>query len=781
MKRLAARLAIGLVVLVALVPVGFRIWVGAAAPPLDGREAVPGLGDSVVVLWDSLAVPHIVARSDSDAVAALGYLHARDRMWQLDLLRHAAEGRLSELFGARTLRPDRAIRARELSRLARERWAVAGDTARRIAAAYARGVNAWLATGHRPPELRLLGHTPEPWSPVNSVEIGLVEAWDLHSDNGEIAHARALATLGAARAADLFVGYPDSAPVIVEATAGTALSPAAGRWSSGEPRATASNSWAIGAAHTRSGKPILGNDPHLPLSAPSIWYLAGIHAPGYEVVGVTIPGLPVVVLGHTAHHGWGFTNGMIDDVDYVEERITPDTARYLTPSGWADVEVVVETLRVKGEDPVVYRRRRTADGPLVDVGWQPDSTTAFALRWTAQTPSDELTALIGMARARSVAEFEAALGQFRVPEQNVVYADGDGTIAYFLAGRVPVRDSGGGDGTRPAPGWTGAGRWTRDLSPAELPRAVNPASGFVVTANNRVVGDAFPIPIRADYDLPERAERIWEMVRRDSGATAAAVAREQVDVVNVFLRRVTPIAADALAAACTPPVRDPLLRACGEAGTRGRELAERLRRWDGAMAADRIEPTLVWSWYRELQALTYDDESPGFRPHAALHRWLLAGSSPWFDDVRTPEHEDLAALARRAMVGVLARGDPRPWGEIHTLTEEHPLGEVPVLGRLAGFNVGPLHLGGGNNTVAVCPSPEYQPPFTCTEGPSMRHVVDFGDVDGVGGFILPAGQSGNPRSPHYRDQTGRWMRGELWIVPVDVRRVRATDTLRLVP
>jgi penicillin amidase len=198
------------------------------------------------------------------------------------------------------------------------------------------------------------------------------------------------------------------------------------------------------------------------------------------------------------------------------------------------------------------------------------------------------------------------------------------------------------------------------------------------------------------------------------------------------------------------------------------------------MAADRTEPTLVWSWYRALQALTYDDESPDFRPTAPLQRWLLAGESRWFDDVRTPEHEDLPTLARQAMDTVLSRGAPRPWGAVHMHTEAHPLGDLPVLGWLAGFNVGPLHVGGGNQTVNVCPSNEYRPPFDCTEGPSMRHVVDFGDVDGSGGFILPAGQSGNPRSPHYRDQTARWIRGELWVVPVDVRRVHATDTLRLI-
>jgi penicillin amidase len=759
MIRIVRRTIMAVLVLIGVAMLGFRIWVGALNPPLGGREPIPGLGDSVAVLWDSLAVPHVIARSDSDLFAAIGYLHARDRMWEMDLLRHVAEGRLSELFGPRAIDTDRSLRGREIGRIALGSERVLGAVSRAATLAYARGVNAWLATGRRAVEFRILGHTPEPWRPEQSIEIALLEAWELHSDNGEIAHARAVLALGDVKAADLFVPYPDAAPVILEHTAGRG--PAAWRSSSSDAEATASNSWAFGPAHTRSGKPILENDPHLELRAPSIWYLVGAHAPGYEVVGVTIPGLPPVVLGHTASHGWGFTNGMIDDVDYVQERISTDTARYLTPAGWASVEVVVESLRVKGRDLVVYRRHRTANGPLVDVGWRPDSQTAYALRWTAQQPSDGLAALIGMARAANHREFESALETFRAPEQNVVYADTGGTIAYSLAGFVPVRRA--GDGSRPEPGWSPGGGWARTLTAAQLPRVTNPPSGYIVTANNRIVGDAFPTPIRADYDLPYRAERIWEMVRRDTAATAAIVAREQVDEVSVFLRRIAPIAADALEAGSHPA------------------LAEQVRHWNGAMAADRTEPTLVWSWYRELQALTYDDESPDFRPSGPLHRWILAGESPWFDDQRTPAHEDLAALARRAMDSVLARGAPRRWGEVHSHTQHHPLGAIPLLGWLAGFNVGPLRLGGGNQTVNVCPGSEFAPPYHCTEGPSMRHVVDFGDVDGTGGFILPTGQSGNPQSRHYRDQTARWVRGDLWIVPVDVTRVRATDTLVLAP
>lgn len=777
MRRLLGRLLLGLVALIALGLLIVRLWIGALAPGLAGRAAIPGLGDSVVVLWDSLGIPHVIAHSDSDFFAALGFLHARDRMWEMDLLRHAAEGRLSELFGTRTIAADRALREREMSRIARLRAQSVSPLTLVAGAAYARGVNAWLTTGRRAVEFRILRHTPEPWRVEHSIEIGLLEAWDLRSDHSEIPHARAIAKFGEAKAGDLFVPYPDSAPVILEGSGGVGTT--AGQTISVAPRATASNSWAIGPSHTRSGKPILGNDPHLELRTPSIWYLVGAHAPGYEVVGVTIPGLPPVVLGHTASHGWGFTNGMVDDLDYVQERITPDTARYLTPTGWAGVEVVVETLMVKGEQPVIYRRHRTANGPLVSTAWRPDSQTAYALRWTAQQPSDELSALIGMGRATTREQFEAAIETFRAPEQNIVYADSSGTIAYYLAGFVPVRRT--GDGTRPEPGWTPGGGWARMLTTAELPRIVNPPSGFIVTANNRIVGDSYPVVIRGDYDLPYRAQRIWEMVRRDTAATAVDVAREQMDQVSIFLRRMAPIAAQAIQAACMPHPPTPNPRLCGEQGTRGGQLADQVRGWNGDMNVGATEPTLVWSWYREVQELTYDDESPDYRPSAPLHRWLFAGQSPWFDDVRTTENEDMTVIAERAMDSVLARGAPRPWGEVHTHTMGHPLGTVPILGWLAGFSVGPLHLGGGNQTVNVCPTSEFTPPFRCTEGPSMRHVVDFGDVDGGGGFILPTGQSGAPRSKHYRDQTARWTRGDLWIVPLDVRHVHATDTLTLSP
>ncbi|MGH7567832.1 MAG: penicillin acylase family protein [Gemmatimonadales bacterium] len=775
MKRALGILGIAGVVVLTLFGAA-RLWLGSSLPPLGGREPVAGLGDSVVVLWDSLAVPHVLAASDSDFFTALGYLHARDRMWQMDLLRHAAEGRLSELFGAQTVASDRALRQLELRRIALARWAGIGPASRRLAAAYARGVNAWLGRGNRALEFRLLGHAPEPWEPLHSQEVGVLQAWDLRSSGDELELATAARQLGAARAAELVPEYPDTAPVIVAGYpcqppcvrrtpalgAGLPLRTGPGRT---PPPPAASNSWVIAGRRTASGKPILANDPHLTLRAPGVWYLVGAHSPGYEVVGATIPGAPVVVLGHTRHVAWGFTNGMVDDVDYVVEQLSPDSTRYRTAAGWATVEVVAETINVKGEpQPVVYARRRTGHGPLVDAGDGLDSNRALAMRWVGQDAgSDELGALVAMARATSWASFATALRAFRSPEQNVVYADATGVIAYVLAGYVPVRRRGGGDGITPTRGWTEEGRWERYLTSEELPRALNPLEGFIVTANNRIVGPAFPFVLTRSWDLPYRAQRIRELLQADSPATAVSVSRHQLDVVDPFGRAMKGLAA----------------RAALDAGRA--DLADRLRSWTGAMHVEAIEPTLFWAWYRELQRLTFQDDATDYWPAWPLHRWLARGESPWFDHAGTSDREDLQTLSRLAMRHVLDRGDVAPWGRVHETVMEHPLAATPLLGRLVRFSVGPLAAAGGNFTVNVSSSSRGQPPFRSTWGPSLRHVVDLGDVDGPGGgFILPGGQSGHPLSPHYRDQTAKWLRGELWVLPLELKKLVARDTLRLV-
>ncbi|HXF95174.1 MAG TPA: penicillin acylase family protein, partial [Gemmatimonadales bacterium] len=327
----------------------------------------------------------------------------------------------------------------------------------------------------------------------------------------------------------------------------------------------------------------------------------------------------------------------------------------------------------------------------------------------------------------------------------------------------------GGPPWLPAPAWTGEGAWVRDLEPAALPQTRNPARGWIVTANNRQTGAGYPHFLSRHYDLAYRAARIAELVQADSPATVASTSRHQMDIRDGFARRHRALAARAA-------------QALGRA-----DLADRLRAWPGDMRVDAVEPAVFWSWYRELERLIYEDQSPYYRPAWALDRWMAgeegggAGSGdPWIDDVRTPERETLDSLARRAMTAVIGARAPGPWGRLHRIVMNHPLAGVPVLGRWLGFRVGPLEAPGSNYTVNNARSPAEGPPFTSEWGPSLRHVVDFGNVDGAGGFILPTGQSGHPLSRHYRNQTERWRRGELWIIPVDVGRVRTVDTLLLV-
>ena len=789
MKRAAGAVAVAGVVLITLFGVA-RLWVLSSLAPLGGREPLPGLDDSVLVLWDSLAVPHVVARSDLDFFTTLGYLHARDRLWQLDLLRHAAQGRLSELFGGATIDADRELRELEISVIAAARLERAAPASRRVLEAYARGVNAWLERNPRPLELRLLRHVPEPWEPAQSLAIGVLQAWDLRTTGDEGDLAAVATSLGTARALELLPGPADSDAVIIGAVGeeqerlggersetaqhdprlATRLRPLPAprsrswAWDTHGGRSNASNAWAVSGRRTRSGRPILANDPHLTLRAPSIWYLVGAHAPTYQVVGATIPGIPVVVLGHTRRVAWGFTNAMVDDVDLVAEQLSGDSTSYRTPRGWAPVIVVAETIRVRGGQPVVYARRRTEHGPLITTEWRGalDSGRAYALRWLAQDGAgDEVEALRAMAQSRDWTEFQAATERFGSPEQSVVYADTAGRIGYVLAGRVPRRRR--GDWPFPSAGWSQAGDpWDGWVDARALPRVLDPASGWIVTANNRLVGPAYPHFVSRHYDVPYRARRIVELLRADTAATAASASRHQMDIVDVFARRFKSLAARAALAA-------------GRA-----DLADRLRGWDGAMDPGALEPTVFWRWYREVALLTFD-ETPAYHPVWPLHRWLAAGDSPWFDDRKTPGVETLDTIARLAMARVLADRGLLPWGDVHSTVMQHPLARVPLLGWLLGFSVGPLRTGGDDYTVNNSTSLDEGPLFSSSYGPSLRHVVDLGDVAGVGGFILPTGQSGHPLSRHYRDQAARWLNGALWLLPTDPDRVVAVDTLVLVP
>jgi penicillin amidase len=780
MKKLGYVLA-GLVALVAVALLGARWYVGRAEPD-PGRDAVlAGLGAPVEVWRDSLGVPHVWARDEADLFRAMGYVHAQDRLWQMELFRRVADGRMAEVLGADLVKTDRFLRSLGMGRAAAADERVLAPEARALLQAYADGVNGWLRDnpGPLPPEFMVLRFRPEPWTVRNSLAIAHIMAWDLADWNLGLDLQRAIANVGPELGRELFPAYPDTGLSILPgagaapAAAPEQPAPVAGADIPEIPplaaalldrvsAARASNAWVIGGARTRSRKPILANDMHLALQAPSLWYLAALHGGGLNVTGMTLPGVPLVIAGHSDRVAWGFTNAMVDDVDFFVEQVDPaDSTRYRTPEGWAPFTVRHDTIRVKGAPSVVHRVRSTRHGPVMSDVEPRAGGRVMAMRWTATEPSNVVAALMGMNRARSAAEFTRAMRDFRSPHQNVVFADVDGAFGYWMGGRVPVRSS--GNGILPVRGWTGEGEWTRFLSIDEHPRVLNPAEGFVVTANNRQAA-GFPHRIGNEYADPARATRIRELVVGGGRLTAADVARQQMDERDLFARR-------------------HLATAVKAARRTGDTAAIRLLAgWDGTASVDSRAAALFYTWFEELRTRVATDEfrgRPVYFSRAVLGRVLERGGSPWVDDVTTPRRETLDEVAAAAMRAAITVAAGRAWGEIHTTRIDHPLGVVGALDRSLGLNIGPFPTGGAGNTVNALGYRTRKPPFENGYGPSQRHVVDLARIDDEGGFIIPTGQSGIPTSRHYRDQTPMWRAGRLWRIPLDRSKAEARIVARL--
>jgi penicillin amidase len=531
--------------------------------------------------------------------------------------------------------------------------------------------------------------------------------------------------------------------------------------------ARASNAWVIGGARTRSGRPILANDMHLALRAPSLWYLAALHAPGFDVVGMTLPGAPYVVAGHNRAIAWGFTNAMVDDVDLFLEEVDPaDSTRYRTPDGSAPFQVLSDTIRVRGADPVVLRWRHTRHGPVISDAQPRLGGMPVALRWASQDRARPLSAIRSFNMARDWASFRAAVAAFDNPHQNVVYADTAGHIGYAMGGRIPVRGAGAQrPPTLPVPGWTGEWDWQGYHDDAEHPAALDPPHGYVVTANNRQAAGDRADRISGDWETPFRATRIRQLVQGAAGVDAAAVHRMQLDVGDVAAARYAPRAAE-LAARLGSSAQATLLRD-----------------WDHFARADSRAAALFYVWYARLRprlAETLYGDTAGYLPRPVVDRVLELGALPWDSVAGAAAWDSAAGAAWRDAVAI---ADGRTWGELHSLRVEHAMGSVPLLQRLFRLTIDGSAASGSTTTVNVLHHVGARFPITSMYGASQRHVVDMGAVDEAGGFILPTGQSGLPFERHYRDQFARWRRGGLWRVPLgrEAARARVVQQLRLSP
>ncbi|MDB4878829.1 MAG: hypothetical protein JWL60_275 [Gemmatimonadetes bacterium] len=780
------------------------VWALARAPATDRIATLPGLGAEVSVVYDDRAVPHVFAANELDAYRALGFVVARDRLFQLWLQTMAASGRLTEVAGPRALELDREMRRLGLPRAAERKLATASDSTRtaRIAAAYADGVNAWIAAmpaAELPLEFRLLGMVPARWSPVDSYHLLNRMGWMLASISVERDRDRAAARVGRAAAESLFPGVvpiqepiqptgagrptmgtgrlvPPGAPDSAAGAMVIALddiAPSSGRRGD-EPPSMASNNWAVSPRRTAAGHALLAGDPHLDLTLPSIWYEAHLVVPGaLDAYGVTIPGAPAIVIGFNRDVAWTFTNTGTDVLDLYDE--TVDDAhrptRYRLDGAWHPLERRIERyLDRDGRSIAVDTVHYTHRGPMHAIAgrWR-------SMRWTVLEGGRELAGFANGARARSAAEFQAAMSaSYEAPAQNMLAADRGGHIAIRSTGRFPVR-AGDRDGGRVRDGSTRASDWTGALAPAEYPQALDPAQGFVASANQQPVDPATtPHWWGGSYD-PWRALRINALLRADSAVTPDAMRRLQTDPGSARAEQFVPYFLGAAQRLATAGDSSTLASLVGGALVLGA--------WDRRYLRDDRHAVLFEGAMRELARRTWDElQGPGPRvaPSSAVLAVLLADSaSVWWDDRITPLREmrdDILAASLVAAMRELERTRGAPgsdgwrWDRAQHANVKHLL-QLPALSSLE------LPPNGGPNTLSPVAG-------SGVHGASWRMVVELGPE--VRAWVAyPGGQSGNPASPRYRDHLPTWLKGELEPARVPATAAalpaaRRSGTLRLV-
>ncbi len=732
----------------------------ACLPQLEGTLQVRGLNARVEVLRDKQGVPHLRAQSLDDLIFAQGYVTAQDRLWQMDLSRRLGEGELAQVFGERMLRLDIENRTLGFREAAEQAAAQVGPDSRKMLAAYCRGVNTFIGThGNRLPiEFLLLRYQPRPWRESDSFAIALNMAKTLNTTwPDELMRERIRARLDPELYADLFpdhstLDHPVAEPLFEKRNSKfeTGKSKFETRNSSSfdfpissfDFDGVGSNNWVLNGTHTQSGRPLLSNDPHLPHQVPSVWYMIHLKAPGLDVSGVSLPGLPLVIIGHNERVAWGMTNTGPDVQDlYIESFDPRDPRKYLQSGEWVNAEERIETIKVRNSYDHPLTVKVTRHGPVISH----DGNRNLALRWTALEPHALRFPFLKINQAQSWREFTAALREFSGPMQNFVYADVDGNIGYYAAGWVPIRKQ--GDGSVPSPGSTDDCEWRGYIPFESLPHAYNPPSGTIVTANGRIVPDGYPYFITHKWEAPYRTARIYDLLGAGAQFRVADMLRIQTDIHPLDDEWV---AKQLVAASAQHPPES----------ADAQYALTVLRNWDGEARADSAG-TLVCELTR--RALLKRILKPKLGDNLSGYRWPMSTtflqnvlSNRWTRWLPPGDADFDVTLVRSLEEGVkqipgLAHTHDRSewqWGKTIPLTFHHPVGDrIRVLGWF--LNVGPFPQPGTQSTVKQT---------TANLGPSMRMVIDFSNLDNsVQNITL--GESGQVFSPHYKDQLHAWYDG----------------------
>ncbi len=762
-----------------------------SVPQREGTLSVPGLTGPVEILRDTYGIPHITAENDHDLYFAQGFVHAQDRLFQMDVERRLARGELAEIYGETVLPADRLFRHLGFSARAPGLFASLPEKSKAIIRSYCEGVNAAMATlGAWPVEFRLLRSAPREFTPEDVTAIGLLKSFGLAQWGEEAVLFRARGTLSREKADELMPQVIPGSPVIAPgfvASGSPGLSPSVlsdGLASLGGPAgalllAGGSNAWAVSGKKSTTGRPILASDPHILLPSPSLWYENHLVAPGVDVYGVSFPGAPCVVIGHNPDIAWGFTNAMLDDVDFFVEKV--DGERVMFRGKWVPMRKRLEKIRVRGKGEETLPVWETPHGPVLSPVLSGISS-ALSLRWVGFDGGDSPGALHALNRARNRKEFVAAVSGFLHPAQNIVYADREGNIGVVMAGRIPLRK--GGSGLLPVPGDTGEWEWTGTVPFSGNPKVWNPPEGFVAAANFPPAGISYGHYISRLYEPPDRGKRILRILGEGEKFSVEMFERMQGDILR-------PDAAKAVSLGVR--VARQRIRESQDF----EDAARILSGWDLRVSGDSPGATLFEVFYEKMIENTFrDDLGPGLFEEAtrtsrllwnAMDRAIDRGDSLFLENAETGVKETLADLAARSLLDAMAFLKHRlgkvsstwGWDRLHQVTFEHPFGKKRYLRRW--FNIGPHPLPGDGRTVFKGEF-RHGTDFSVLVGPSMRQVVPLG-FRSQSRSVITTGQSGHFFERHYRDQTPLWLSGKSHLAWTDASEIRenAESVLRLTP
>lgn len=790
MQKKTRNILFFILVFLIIIVTGLMIYangvIRGSLPITNGEIELQGVQSPVEIIFDKMGIPQVWAQSEQDAWFAVGWLHANDRLFQMELTRRVSQGRLSEMFGNITLDFDRSQRRIGHRRIALKELNKLGVSEKKYLQAYSDGINAWAnSVNNLPFEYLLLGLDFEEWKTDDCLSILSFQTWfsDALQNNDEL-FMTAYEKYGAEKTRELFLNYPEWGiktvpqpdkilsnlnPNFKEADIfqKSILNNLFNSYSPPTTMTHSSNCWTVSPAHSKSGSAMLASDPHLDITRlPQFWYYIGIHAKesGLNVMGITTPGLPVVVMGHNGEAAWAFTAGGVDVTDVIHEKLNPENKnQYLFKEEWHNFDTIEELVYSRdSQNPDTIIIQSNNHGPVI---YENDSLNlAFTLNWAGFDVSiaEAIKSGFDLAKVRDFESFRRQVTNFGALDANWMYADKTGNIGYQLGTPIPVRPS--FDNNIPLRGWEKDQNWQGFYSLEKTPHRFNPSRGWLATNNNK------PDEANLDYELQgnfafDRIMRISKLIQSKDKFTVSDFQNFQMDFNSEYLLRWKSEAVEILTE------------------LNQTDWAKKITEWNGNAESNSTQAALMQYWLFLFKKNTFEDEVGKLQFHIKfnlIEKENLPENSAWFDNIKTKDKvESRTEVVAEAMKSAIELVQDKKWGELQTVTMAHPLSQVPVLGGLLGLEQGPFARGGTAGTLNASFNTLIDNGFKAIVGPSWRFIIDFADVDAAT-IVIPSGQSGHPLSNHFFDFYPLWVSGERWNVPFSEKIVQKNAISKVV-